>query len=162
MLCSCCRYQGLALAMSDDEDALVEIDYNEIDPGVRETVKFLRANGFDTTDSGDGDHKYHHGEDCACTIPFANVAAVVDDPSELASEADRLVSLLRQLNIIVQPSGWRGADPELFGEPPDWDVNDAVEVDASYDPIQKVAVLLVLYLNDNKLASAGIGKRESN
>ncbi len=34
------------------------IDLNELDPGIRRTVAFLREHGFDTTDSGDGVSKF--------------------------------------------------------------------------------------------------------
>lgn len=49
---------------------LEEINYEELDPGIREIVRRLRELGWDTTDSGDGASK----PDMECAMPFANVA----------------------------------------------------------------------------------------
>ena len=143
-----------------------DIDYSELAPGIKETVRLFRENGFETTDSGDGaSHTGDHAEDCDCEMPYANVAIVVD-PGELAAEADRLAGLLEQLGVQIQPIGWRQAGEMLaFESPddsPDWDVKEAVEIEASYDPVNNTAVILVLFLDDRKLAKAGLGKRESN
>lgn len=46
-----------------------EIDYNEIDPGIRHVVKALNDAGYETSDSGDGTKV---GMECA--VDFAMVA----------------------------------------------------------------------------------------
>jgi hypothetical protein len=38
--------------MSDD------LDYSQLDPNIRQVVRFLRSRGFETTDSGDGRWKW--------------------------------------------------------------------------------------------------------
>lgn len=48
---------------------LAAIDLDTIDPGVRRLVRWLRAMGFDTTDSGDGVTKPAAGDVEALTVP---------------------------------------------------------------------------------------------
>lgn len=139
-----------------------DIDYTELDPGIRETVRFLRSHGFDTTDSGDGKFKFsQQGEDC-CALPFANVAIVISDPITLTAHADRLSYVLEQAGIIVQPIGYREADAYSLDEPPPWDVKEAVEIEASYDPANGSAILMVMYLDDDLLFKVGAFKRSIN
>lgn len=45
---------------------MTDIDYNEIDPGIRHVVKALNDAGYETTDSGDGTKV---GMDCAMDFP---------------------------------------------------------------------------------------------
>ena len=40
-----------------------DIDYGELDPGIRETVRRLNEEGFETCDSGDGVSKFEKGWD---------------------------------------------------------------------------------------------------
>src|SRR3990167_5413157 len=65
------------------------VDYESLDPGIRDVVRKLRANGFETADSGDGISK-PAGER---VMDFPHVACSVA-PDFLFSEADRLQSLL--------------------------------------------------------------------
>lgn len=76
---------------------LEAIDYDELDPGIRDIVRLCRENGFDTCDSGDGVSKPdvgvadEHGivESWACP----NVAVQVERET-FFTEADRLQQLL--------------------------------------------------------------------
>lgn len=92
---------------------LKQPNYDQIDPGIRATVKLLRAEGFETTDSGDGVSKprawYASGEAMSCP----NVAMHVTLTS-IVPEAHRLLKLLG----------------------PDW------QVQAMYSPNDGIATLL--------------------
>ena len=66
------------------------MNYDQLDPGIRETVRLLQNAGFDTTDSGDGVTKSHVD---GCTMPFAHVAAVVTVEA-LISDAERMQAVL--------------------------------------------------------------------
>jgi hypothetical protein len=67
-----------------------EIDYSELDPGIRDVVRVMREAGFDTTDSGDGVSKPKDG---MCVLEYPHVFAMTE-PARMVSEADRLVALL--------------------------------------------------------------------
>lgn len=128
-----------------DLEELSEADYEEIDPGIREVVRFLRGHGFDTTDSGDGKTKFPDGPDQppvdACAMPMANVAILVE-PAHLVDEADRLCALLEGAGVKV------GA---LSGGPED---DELVEIQAGYDPADGSSVIVLMFLDDAKLARA--------
>lgn len=105
-----------------------DFDYEQLDPGIREVVRLCRDNGFETTDSGDG----------CCEIPCAYggpMVAMVVSPALLLLEADRLWLTLRAET---------GAH-DLAAQ--------GVQVQASYDPANRVAVLLLTGLDDKKLLS---------
>jgi hypothetical protein len=88
-------------------------DLGAIDAGIRPLVAFLRAAGFETTDSGDGSKA-----DMACALPFPNVFAVVP-PAALVAEADRMAELLREAGALLEPG----------------------DLQATYDPIDGIGVL---------------------
>lgn len=67
-----------------------EIDYDELDPGIRDVVRLLREAGFETTDSGDGVSK---PKDDMCVLEYPHVFAMTD-PAHMVPEADRLAALL--------------------------------------------------------------------
>lgn len=69
-----------------------------LDDGVRETVLWLRANGFRTFDSGDGK------KDHPCAHDFPNVWIEVM-PENGFAETDRLEALLKQYGIAVNAEG---------------------------------------------------------
>lgn len=72
--------------MSDD------LNYDALDPGVRDVVRKLRAAGFETTDSGDGKSKADLIKE-GCALDFAHVFSVV--PKDLMCwEAERMQDLL--------------------------------------------------------------------
>lgn len=49
-----------------------KLDYETLDPGIRDVVRMMRERGFDTTDSGDGHSKDNNPE----ALPFAHVFAM--------------------------------------------------------------------------------------
>jgi len=105
-------------------------------PGIRRTVAWLQELGFQTTDSGDG----ISNEGMECAIPFPNVAMVCQ-PDRLATEADRLFVLLAGRGVMVEP-----CSPEEPGPP---------QIQASYDPANGVAVLVLTNVDDKLLFPGG-------
>lgn len=74
-----------------------EINFEELDPGIRETVRRLRRHGFETTDSGDGVSKPadwyqpdEHGITQAMNFPHV---ICLTSPDRLIADAQRLVVL---------------------------------------------------------------------
>ena len=76
--------------------------YERLDPGIREIVRSLRANGFQTTDSGDGTSKAGGEMDF---IPCPHVYAHCD-PSKLCEEADRLLQWMDETCLIEGKDRW--------------------------------------------------------
>lgn len=80
------------------------IDYNDLDPGIRQTVHFLREQGFETSDSGDGVSKFDSdGQplpfwESIDLIPEAHVA-IICAPENLISESQRLYTVLSHVGI---------------------------------------------------------------
>lgn len=70
---------------------------DQISPGIREVVRFLREHGFETTDSGDGTS--NAGMGCAIDIPHVHMAC---EPDALILEAERLATLLRGKGLVFQ------------------------------------------------------------
>lgn len=87
------------------------LDLSTLNPGIRETVAWVRSLGFDTCDSGDGKTHEH-----ACDREHAYVVAVTD-PDVLCMEAERLRRCITALGIDVGPIG-----------------GDLPCIQASYDP----------------------------
>jgi hypothetical protein len=111
-----------------------------INPGIQRTVALLNAHGFRTTDSGDGEtHDYE------CDRPEGYVCVVLDDPSALAAETDRLAALLVGYGVKVGP---------LTEED-----DDATHVQASYDACDKVALIDVSPMHDRRLTLYGKTER---
>ena len=111
-----------------------DIDYSKLDPGIRKTVRWLRSEDFDTCDSGDGVSKPADHRNLDVPHVFMQVA-----PELLVAEADRLASFLASLGIHVQEQG-----PEEDGAPC---------IAASYDPASKVAILVLVGVDDEMLAA---------
>lgn len=105
-----------------------ELDLTALDPGIRETVRWLRSHGFETTDSGDGVSKDLSNED---VLPFPHVAMMVP-PDELVAEADRLAALLREAGHDIQPQGPEGTT--------------APAIQASYDPANGIGMIVLTHL----------------
>lgn len=101
-------------------------------PGIQQTVAWLQGQGFQTTDSGDG----HSNEGMECALPFPNVTMVCS-PAEMAVESDRLLGLLRDRGVVVEPGS-----PEEPGPP---------RIQASYDPANGVAVIMLVNVDDKLL-----------
>lgn len=118
-----------------DDDRMVR----ELDPGIRETVKFLRQNGFCTTDSGDGYSKVQRAKEedpgryasSVDALPYPHVFMSVP-PDSMVSEAARLwkvISTRVKRNAFV-PGG---------------DAN----IEVMYSPIDGEAVLSLLGVDDD-------------
>jgi hypothetical protein len=94
------------------------IDYDELDVGIRETVRWLRDHGFNTCDSGDGSKAVTM--DCAESVPNVHMLST---PALLVDDADHLDGLLRQRGV----AGYRIQATYAPGEPAVlslYDVND--------------------------------------
>lgn len=118
-----------------------EINYEELDPGIRLTVKRLRDNGFETTDSGDGKTKLLPGSiyDPTEVFTFPHVACVIDYEA-LLREATRLLHLLEDIGIIVRPIGYGDGNHPA--------------IQASFDPSNLTAVIELLNVDDLILTKA--------
>jgi hypothetical protein len=106
-----------------------------LNSGIRRVVALLRAHGFATCDSGDGEtHDYE------CDRDHGYVAVVVA-PAELATEADRLAALLRSAGVRIEPRG-----EEV--------VEGVTHIQASYCPADGVAVIDASPIHDRQLSGA--------
>jgi len=77
-----------------------EIALNELDPGVRNFVGFLRSKGFNTTDSGDGESKPEE----ARIMPWPHVFISVPGAEQnLIPESQRLLVEMTAAGLDVQP-----------------------------------------------------------
>lgn len=112
-------------------------DYDELDPGIREVVRLLRAHGLHTCDSGDGVTKL--GE-MGCALPYPNVV-VQCAPADIASTADLMLAVLANAGVEVLPLG---PDSHESGDP---------TIEASYDPTNRIAVVVLTNVDDSRLAA---------
>lgn len=111
-----------------------EPNYEEMNPGIRQTVKWLRSLDFETTDSGDG-----KTGDCECDHPFPYVAMTVSDPDQLIYETLRLQLQLIKLGVKIEPMNEEGTTASL---------------QASYDVGDKYSVIFMANIDDEKLFGA--------
>jgi len=116
--------------MSESHDD--DLDYEQLDPGIREVVRLLRAYGYDTTDSGDGVSKHLLDPE---VIPYPHVFVQLER-SGMVGEVDQIRSLLE----------WRGIAFEPVGEDP-W----RPHLQLTWDPVSEVAVLEVGGVVDDML-----------
>jgi hypothetical protein len=100
---------------------MTDVDYDAIDPGIREVVRALNDHGFETTDSGDGVTKE---PDPGEVMPFPHVA--------VHSTAETMISDSRRLFALS-----RG---ELRG------VLGGVKIEATFDPADGHAIILAYWL----------------
>jgi hypothetical protein len=111
-----------------------DVDLNELDPGIRLTVRLLRALGFETTDSGDGESKaeaIRDGEALDMPHVFMRVA-----PERMVEDADHLALVLSSRMLSLElPVG---------------------SIEVSYSPIDRSAILALYGIDDIALAEAGI------
>ena len=76
------------------------IDYDELNPGIRETVRWLTDLGFETTDSGDGVTNRAAGMDCAWDEPMVAMSLSQHD---IIEEANRLWRFVKDIpGAVVQ------------------------------------------------------------
>jgi len=107
------------------------LDPDTLNPGVRRLVMWLRAQGFDTVDSGDGKTHQH-----TCDRGHPYVSIQVNNPEDLVRESMRLTALLREVGVNVEP---------VCLEP------DVVSIQATYDPADEIGVIDLIGLTDEKL-----------
>ncbi len=119
-----------SVAQADD------LDLSTLDPGIRDTVRRLRDAGFHTTDSGDGVTKLSGPDAMECAIAVPNVVIVCDE-WDLRKEARRLMGFLADAGIAIVP-----LQPDGSG----------VSIQASYDPADGSAVIMLTGLSDGMWA----------
>lgn len=101
---------------------------NNLNPGIRRTVEFLRSHGFATCDSGDGVTK-----DFTCDPGMPYVHSTVDDPSSLIVEAERMKDLLEACGVAIHPLSEAGEQPYI---------------QADYSPADGIAAITLFYVTD--------------
>ena len=118
--------------MSDED----KFDYSELDPGIREVVRWLRDAGFKTTDSGDGVTKLAQGwpEDEVMAFPHVNIESSL---AYMLKETNELIRMLYEKRIQIEPIG-----------------GDGVSIQVTYDPADGSASILLLGLNDDRFLVA--------
>ena len=128
-----------------------DIDYDTLDSGIRETVRWLRSCGYDTVDSGDGKEKFAPGEKALpmqptedgegmlvdCRLDFPHVFIRIE-PHMLVTQANVLRDLLRDAGIVVTPCS-----------------PDGVSIQGSYDPVDSSAMLMIHGLHDGLWPAGG-------
>lgn len=113
-------------------DCEEELDYDKLDPGIRETVRWLRSLGFETVDSGDGVTK-----SCdECSLEYPNVA-IICDPIDIIHESERLYTALAAI----------GVDLTCI------DLSECPCIQATYDPVAGSAIISLMYVGDALLNS---------
>lgn len=80
---------------------------SDLNPGIVKTVEWLREQGFNTVDSGDGEtHEFE------CDLPMPYVHMRVEDVGQMAAEAQRLERTLRlQKGVNTGPCNEDGTAP---------------------------------------------------
>lgn len=127
--------KGTGPPMSD------ELNYDELDPGIRRTVRWLRSLGYDACDSGDGKTKLEAGWSPNDARNHPHVVMRVH-PDLLAEAADALRADVHAIGATVLSIG------QGMG----------VWIQASYDPAGgAVAVLDIMGLDDSMLPP-GVGE----
>lgn len=103
-----------------------------LNPGIRRTVALLRARGFRTCDSGDGETHDH-----ACDREDGYVVVQVE-PARLVDEADRLAEVLQGAGVRVTP---RQLEP----------IDGVTHIQASYCPVDRIGLVDVSPIHDRQL-----------
>lgn len=122
--------------MTHEPAPLPAIDLAAVNPGVRCLVAALRADSFNTTDSGDGATHDH-----PCDRPYPYVAIRVDPPA-MHAETVRLVAWLRARGIALV-----SVTEALASEVPSGPC-----VHLAYDPVDGVATIDVIGVVDRMFA----------
>lgn len=112
----------------------------DLNPGIKNTVLWLRENGFETSDSGDG----KTNTSMASFLPYPHVFMLVEH-KKMTSEAIRLYRLL--IDAGLDPDETR-LDEELGIEVPAWSVQ------ATFDPAVPIPIIALLHVDDAKLGIA--------
>lgn len=120
--------------------------YDELDPGIRETVRWLYEHGFNPCDSGDGVSK----PKMACAFEQPHVFMTCHVPLE--GEVDRLQGLLEAKGVHLFNGPMTAEEAEELGvnfiEPPPGAVSGYIT--GSYSPGQ-AAMIEVFGVNDTHL-----------
>jgi hypothetical protein len=103
---------------------LMQMNYDELDPGIRETVRWLRQHGFNTTDSGDGVSK--PADERVFSEPHV---VVICSGKDLITETDRLNALIAEKQLSM---------PNL------WLDRDSFTIEGSYSPVDKLGAILLI------------------
>lgn len=105
------------------------MNYDDLDPGIRETVRRLNAAGFETSDSGDGVSK--DGEERVLDVAHV---VIVAKPETLIEDSKKLCLFLLSHGISVQP------------------MNEAPEhhpaIQSTFDPVDNSAIMMLFGVND--------------
>lgn len=136
--------------MTDMIEGCGVVSYEDLDPGIRETVRWLNQQGFITCDSGDGVSKFHPdspwyaGEETqAADVPHVIMRV---DAHQMVSVADALADALRREGIPLGPIG-----PGDDDDPP--------HIQAGYDPMAPEghrAVVLLVGVDDAMMRACGV------
>lgn len=126
-----------------------DIDYDELDPGIREVVRRLNDAGFTTTDSGDGVSKVDwiaNGE--ALDFPHVHVICT---GAEMLDETRRLKDVVESWGVRLAPVGHESVAlvdlAEASGEKFGW-------IQATYDPCDDIAEIMLAGVSDSDLTPA--------
>ena len=115
---------------------MTTLDLNVLDQGIQQTVAWLREQGFETTDSGDGATKSELIEDGeALDVP--HVFMRVDDPLMLIAESQRLAALVCAKGL-----------------------GEECSIEASYSPLDGVSILALMGVDDCALGGVERGIRK--
>ena len=123
-----------------DETPRTPPPYDELDPDIVETVRWLFENGFNPCDSGDGHSKFagaiddDHDPDMFLDFPNVFMSCA---PDKLVAECNRLRDLLVTAGIEFAPIGPGGSTH--------------VQIEGGYDPANPEFAHILLFHLDDKL-----------
>lgn len=117
-----------------------DIDYGELDPGVRRTVRWLRSLGYETCDSGDGVTKKPDGW-MVRDYPHVTMRVYASD----------LVALADDMHVRLEVAGFKVAPVGGHVMNRDGEVVPCVYIQANYDPANGIGFLEVAGLHDGLL-----------
>ncbi len=106
-----------------------------VNPGIQRTVALLRAHGFETTDSGDG-----QTHDFTCDQPMPYVHIQVVPASALIARADDLLRLITKYGVSFADSPF-SPDGEIIGP----------HLEAHYSPADGLATISLFNVDDAAL-----------
>jgi len=130
----------------------MSVPYDDLDPGIRETVRFFTGLGFRTSDSGDGVSKVGGPHESCMMAPGLPNVTICCEPMDLVSFADSLLAELSKVGINPGPD--EATVTELAGPQPEGtEYGDGVLIEATYIPESKSAFILVTGLDDAMLAA---------
>lgn len=135
--------------MPKPQPPLAGQDLEDLNPGVRRLVPFLRQHGFNTINSGDGQTHL-----CSCDLEFPFVVSVAKGKA-IISEADRLYELMVRLGIEMDKGP--GEDPhagehEHGGEAaPKEEKPPLPFVDVYYNPHTRTGQVMLAHVTDSML-----------